>query len=172
MEKQKEHAASPLEKQVVEKEKILKEKEVKLQEYMNDLKRVQADFENYVKRTERDRERSMRMSVHKLLLNLVDVRDDFERAMHAMKNARGSETMTNGMSMIFESFKKVLEHEGVRPIEAVGKQVDPHLHEVVKHLKSDKDDGLIVEEVQKGYFVHDQVLRPAKVIVTKVNDHG
>jgi molecular chaperone GrpE len=50
--------------------------------------------------------------------------------------------------------------------------VDPHLHEVVKHLKSDKDDGLIVEEVQKGYFVHDQVLRPAKVIITKVNDHG
>ena len=156
-------------KQTVQEEEIkltkLQEEEKKLIEtYLEDLKRVQADFENYIKRSNKEKEELGKISKASLVLKLTSVLEDFERALASINQ---NDDIKNGIGMIFKQLHKILHEEGLKSIESKGKKFDYHLHEVVKQIESDKEEGIILDEIQKGYIFHDKVLRPSKVIVSK-----
>ncbi len=123
--------------------------------FLEDLQRVQADFENYIKRVEKEKEQLKLHAKGELLLKLIRIKEDFERAV--------KDTKDTGVIMIHKQLKKVLEEERITEIEAVGKDLDYELHDVVKTVES--EDNKIIEEIQKGYMLGDRVLRTSKVIL-------
>ena len=132
--------------------------EVPLEEknsFLEDLQRVQADFENYIKRVEKEKEKIKLHAKSELLLKLIGIREDFERAV--------KDTKDTGIIMIQNQLKKVLDEEGITEIDAIGKELDYELHDVIKTIES--EDDKIVEEIQKGYLLGDKVLRTSKVIL-------
>ncbi len=142
----------------------LEEKNKLIQDHINDLKRLQADFENHIKRTEKEKIEFAKYAGANLIISLLGIIDDFERALESMKNDENLQ----GMEIVFENFKKTLEQEGVRPIIALGERFDPYKHEVVSHLESNEhEENTIVEEFQKGYWLKDKIIRPSKVIISK-----
>jgi len=139
-----------------------------LQEYADHLKRLQADFENYVKRAEKDRTTVQEFASERVITKLLIVLDEFERAMDALKQSGTRADITKGMEMVFKNLHKTLETEGVKSIDAVGKQFDPYKHEVLlQATKEGAPDGLILEELQRGYEMKGKVIRYSKVKVAK-----
>lgn len=141
------------------------EKEKLLKEYTEALKIIQADFENYIKRTDKEKEQVAKTEKSKLLLKFLKVFDDLERALTFIKKSGNKELLT-GLESIFRNFSKILEEEGVKPVETIGKKCDPNLHEVMTKKEDKKEEGTILEEIQKGYFLHDHILRHSKVIIS------
>ncbi|MBN1544636.1 nucleotide exchange factor GrpE [Candidatus Woesearchaeota archaeon] len=136
----------------------------KIAELTNDLKRVQADFENYKKRVERDNAKLCEYSRADLIKRLLTVLDSFEMAL---KQTGSHAEFVKGVELIYSQLYTLLKEEGLQHIEAQGKMLDPHLHEVMLFEKSDKDEDIILEELQKGYMFKDIVLRHSKVKVAK-----
>ena len=136
------------------------------------LQRLQAEFENYKKRVEKENASFRQFASAQLIDKLLPIIDSFEMAL---RNADGGEKFSQGMKLIFGQLYDLLEKEGLRPIMAVGQKFDPYRHEVLLTEKTDKEEGdeRVVEELQKGYMLHDRVLRYAKVKITKKGgDHG
>ena len=125
--------------------------------------RTQADFTNYKRRVEKELEETRRFANGTLMFNLLPVLDDFERAIAAISNQETEVSLIEGIQLIERKFRSTLESQGLTQIKAVGKPFDPHIHEAVMETRG--KDGMVVEEVQKGYQLHDRVIRPAKVIV-------
>ena len=140
-------------------EPIIEEKK----DFLDDLKRVQADFENYVKRIEKEKEQLKLHAKSELLLKFIDIKEDFERALE-------NSSETNGLGIIYNKIKKILDEEDVKEIEAVGKDFSHVFHEVIK--VNDSDGNEIIEEVQKGYLIGDKVLRTSKVILGNGKEGG
>lgn len=136
-----------------------------IEDYINALKRLQADFENYIKRVGKEKEEFVSYSNHKLIAKLLIITDDFEKALSAVK--KGSKEVAEGVEMIHKQLNKVLQEEGVAPIEAVGTKLDPFKHDVID-VVTGNEEGIIVEEIQRGYMIKEKVLRPAKVRISKV----
>lgn len=149
------------------KEKKQPDKE-KIEELTDDLQRLQAEFENYRKRIEREKEEFAKYAKAEMIAKLLHVLDTFEIAL---KSTKDTEKFTKGMEMVYAQFLSALEAEGLRPIHAVGKQFDHNLHEVMLKQKSDREEGIILEELQKGYMLKDRVLRYAKVKVSEKEDN-
>ena len=135
-------------------------------EYTDTLKRLQADFENYVKRTEKEKLDYTKYASHKLLLKLLIMVDDYEKAIKAIENTDDVNQLKTGLNIILTNLNKTLEEEGVKEIKAIGEKVDPYQHDVIGFIEGDNED-LVVEELQRGYKLHDKVLRPSKVRVSK-----
>ncbi len=133
--------------------------------YLSDLKRLQADFENYIKRIEKEKQEFNKYASYKLMSKLLVLFDDFERTIEITKNLDNQE-LKEGLALIHKNFNKLLQEEGVKQIEAVGKKFDPFQHEILDIVQG-KEDDLIIEELQKGYSLHDKVLRTSKVRITK-----
>jgi len=132
--------------------------------------RALADLENYKKRVERDRTRWRREAKEEVILPLLEVLDNFERAVACdVPNAPGpDDPYRQGVEMILKHLRAVLEAQGVEPIEACGAQFDPNLHEAVQQVESDEhSSNEIVEELQKGYTMDDRLLRCSRVVVAK-----
>ncbi|MCD6162569.1 MAG: nucleotide exchange factor GrpE [candidate division Zixibacteria bacterium] len=128
--------------------------------------RLAAEFENYKKRTAREYSRLTETAESSLIFQLLEVVDDFDRALH--QDTDDIKTLKQGIEMILNKLKETLRKRGLKEIKAVDEEFDPVYHEAVMQKEvSDKDDGIIVEELQKGYFHNSRVLRPAKVIVAK-----
>jgi len=140
-------------------------KEKLIKEYTEALKIIQADFENYIKRTDKEKEQVVKTEKSKLLLKFLKVFDDLERALSFMKESENKQLLT-GLESIFKNFSKILEEEGVKSIETIGKKCDPNLHEVMTKKADEKEEGTILEEIQKGYVLHDHILRHSKVIIS------
>ena len=134
-----------------------------IEDYTNMLKRLQADFENYVKRAEKEKQEFVNYSNHKLIAKLLNIVDDFEKALDIINNNGGE--VADGVEMIYNQFFKVLEDEGVKPIESVGQKLDPFKHDVID-ITTGKED-VVIEELQRGYMLKDKVLRAAKVRISK-----
>lgn len=133
-------------------------------------RRALADFENYKKRVERERARWDEATAERIMLPLIEVLDNFERAIRVdscdLKDGDGP--FRQGIGLIFKHFAGVLERQGVRRIEAVGKQFDPNLHEAVCQVESEEhESNQIVEEIARGYILGDRLLRPSRVVVAK-----
>lgn len=147
--------------------KALEAEKAKAEEYLNRLKYLQADFENYIKKIKKDFEVAVKFSSEKLILNLIDIVEDFERVLQASKNL-SDKTLVEGVEMIYKKLKTTLENEGVKEIEAVGKIFNPALHEAVGFIEtSEHPEGTIVNEIRKGYFLGDKVIKPSLVEVAK-----
>lgn len=131
------------------------------------LLRSQADFENYRRRVQREKEELTQYANQKLLLNLLPVLDNLERAL-ATPAMEGDEKLRQGVDLTARSFRDTLAKEGVTAIEALGQHFDPNLHEAVMTEESDEhEDGQIIFEFLKGYRLGDRVIRPSMVKVCK-----
>lgn len=136
-------------------------------ELNNRLVRAQADFENYRRRVQKEKEDLAVYANQKLLLNLLPVLDNLDRAL-ATAPAPGDEKLRQGVELTARSFRQILEREGVTAIEAAGQPFDPNFHEAVMTVESaDHEDDVVVMEMQKGYRLGDRVIRPSMVQVNK-----
>ena len=137
-------------------------------EKINELTRLlqitQAEFENYKKRVERDKQTFCELSNKAFIEKILPVIDNFELAL---KNVKDNSDFVKGMELIYSQLLTLLEKEGVKPINAVGEMFDPYLHEALMQEESDKKVNTVLEEFQKGYFLKDKVLRHTKVKVAK-----
>jgi molecular chaperone GrpE len=152
-----------------EKTKELEEKGRLLAEYEDLLKRKQADFENFRKRMQREMEDFRRFATVEMVLDIVNIIDDFERAIGAAKETRDFDTLLDGIILVEKQLKNVLENKyGVKTIEAVGTEFDPTLHDAIMVEESDQyQEDTVVENLQKGYMMYNRIIRPAKVKVAK-----
>ncbi|MCX5791710.1 MAG: nucleotide exchange factor GrpE [Elusimicrobia bacterium] len=140
-------------------------------DYYNQLLRLQADFENYRKRLDKEKPELIRWGKAEILLKLLPLYD-LLLAAHAhistaKENGGGGETL-KGLEMIFKEFSKVFDAEGLRPMEPVGKPYDPMASEILGVVDGDdSNDGMVVEELQRGFYFCDKILRPARVKIAK-----
>jgi molecular chaperone GrpE len=141
--------------------------ELKIRELTDTLQRLQAEFENYKKRVDREKQEFVKYAAGTMALKLLPLLDSFE---FALKGTEDKEKFTKGVEMIFAQFYSILENEGLRPIEAIGKKFDPYKHEVLMKDFSDKDEDIVIEEMQKGYMLNDKVIRHSKVKISKGKD--
>jgi molecular chaperone GrpE len=125
--------------------------------------RAQADFINYKKRNEQEKQELSRFANSVLILNLLPVLDDFERAFSSIPASTKKHSWLDGIKLIKRKLWAVLEAQGVSPIKALGEPFDPRFHEAVRQDKG--KDGIVIEEVQKGYMIDDRVIRPTMVVV-------
>lgn len=151
-----------LEQEVDELEKARAEAD----EYLEQLQRSQAEFANYKKRIEREREDFVSLASAALIAKLLPVLDDCERALQTVPpNLRGL-TWVEGIALIERRLRMTLEQEGLTEIEAMGKKFDPELHNAaVREETVEYEEDEIISELQKGYTLHDKVLRPSMVRV-------
>jgi molecular chaperone GrpE len=137
------------------------------EELRNQLLRKAADFDNYRKRVERERREMAELAAQDLLLELLPILDDFERALD-VDVAPGAERYREGVELIYRQLQELLKKRGVTPIEAVGTDFDPHVHQAVVHEASTTHrDGEVIAELRRGYRLGDRLLRPAMVKVAK-----
>lgn len=144
-------------------EQALAEEKQKAEEYLSSWQRAQADFINYKRRTEQERQDFNRFANANLILGLLPVLDDLERALSAMPPKLARQKWGEGIRLVERKFKTSLEGQGVRPIKALGEPFDPNFHEALRQDKG--KEGIVIEEFQKGYMLGDRVLRPAKVVI-------
>jgi len=153
---------------VSELSKLRAEKE----ELLLTLVRRQADFENFKKRTERDRHEEGRRGVERLILDVIPVLDAFDRALQGHEDA-SYEEYRKGVILIRKQLWDALTRHGLQRVEAAGKMFDPHVHQAIERVESaEYPDGFIVNVFQDGYEFHGRVLRPAIVRVAVHPDSG
>jgi len=145
----------------------LKKKEEQIKEYIVRLKHLQADFENYKKRVLKEREELYRMIEDNLLLEVIPLYDNFERAFRSFNHNNDHDSFIKGMEMIFSQFNDFLKKKGVEPIEATQEKFDPAKHEALITVESDGEPNIVLEEFERGYWRNGRVLRPSKVKVSK-----
>lgn len=144
------------------------EEEGLAKDYLSRLQWLQAEFENLKKRSSKEREEYIEFANESLVSKLLDALDNLERAVESAKRSEAKESFVQGLEMIYEQFRDILKREGLTPIEAVGKVLDPFEHEAVEQVQSaDHEDGMVIEEVQRGYKFKSKILRPSKVKVVK-----
>jgi molecular chaperone GrpE len=136
--------------------------------YLDDLRRLQADFDNYRKRTLREQTARAASASQALVTRLLPVLDNFELAVSAAEQSRDFDRMLKGVEMVFGELREVLEGEGLVKIEAEGKPFDPERHEAVIAVEQeDIEPGMVVDTVRTGYELRGKVVRPAMVKVAK-----
>ncbi|WP_366294630.1 nucleotide exchange factor GrpE [Paenibacillus sp. AN1007] len=129
--------------------------------------RAQADFDNFRRRTQKEKEELAKYASMKLVTELVPVLDNFERAMATVPEGTETESFAKGIQMILRQLETVLTNEGLTAMEAVGQPFNPEFHQAIMQVESEEhEEGIVVEEVQKGYMLKDKVLRPAMVKVS------
>jgi molecular chaperone GrpE len=159
------------EKDTTQEEKLqhaLDEEKKRSEGYLTRLKYAQADLENLKKRCDRQIEEVEKYCNERLILELLDVVDELEMAVRSDRFSNSSEAVIQGVEMTLKKLKKVLENEGVTPIECLGQPFDPSKHSAVaKTEKEDAKECTIAEEVRKGYTMREKVIRPSivKVVV-------
>jgi len=135
------------------------------QDLTNTLVRLQADFDNYRKRIEKERDQARHRGVEHLIEQLLPVLDGFDRALAAHDDP-AYEEYRKGFELIRKQLWDVLAKQGVHRIESVGKEFDPNVHHAIEHVPTtDYPDGAVIDELQPGYTFHHRVLRPAMVRV-------
>jgi molecular chaperone GrpE len=142
-------------------------------EYLDGWQRARAEFANYKKRMDAEREQLRRTSNETLLLKLLPVVDDFERAFESLPDDETEASWAEGFTIILRKLQTVLESERVTPIEAEGQPFDPQWHEaVMQEETTDHPDGYVIEEMQRGYRLGERVLRPSRVKVARNGEDG
>jgi molecular chaperone GrpE len=137
-------------------------------DYYDRLLRKTAEFDNYRKRTERERIQLSEAAAADLLTDLLPLVDDLERALQAEAGADAGEAVRRGVELIHRQLLDILRKRGVKPIEALGADFDPHFHNAVMHEPAEgRREGEVIEEFRRGYMLGDRLLRPAMVKVAK-----
>jgi molecular chaperone GrpE len=144
---------------------LLAEEREKAQRLLANWQRAEADFANYKRRVEQERGEVKRLANAALIINILPILDDLERALASLDIRLVGLTWFDGVRLIYRKLQLVLESAGVSQIEAEGQPFDPRFHEAVMY--GEGEEGKVVAEVQRGYKINDRVLRPAMVIVGK-----
>jgi len=144
-------------------EEALAEAKQKVEEYLANWQRTQADFVNYKRRNEQERQEFGKFANSQLILSLLPVLDDLERAFESATPQVARLKWVEGIRLIDRKLRAALEAHGVSQIKALGEPFDPNLHEAAMHSKG--EEGIVVQELQKGYMLHDRVIRPSRVVV-------
>ncbi len=133
--------------------------------------RLCAEFENYKKRSAREMDKFRKFANESLIKEILAVVDNLERAVNSANDDEWANSdLTQGVALSIKDLEKVFGKHGVKPIEAMGKAFDPVFHEAVIMQETDKyPENTVINELQKGYLIHDRLLRPAKVVVSKTN---
>jgi molecular chaperone GrpE len=134
-------------------------------DYLSDLQRVAAEFENYRKRVARDQQSLATRAHERLVKELLPVLDDLERALQAASEHQEAK-LEEGVKLVHRELVDALAKEGLSEIETNGR-FDPHVHEALLSQPSDKEEGAVLDVLQKGYRLGDRVLRPARVVVSQ-----
>nr|WP_232101892.1 nucleotide exchange factor GrpE [Paenibacillus sp. URB8-2] len=136
-------------------------------DYQGRVLRVQADYDNFRRRTLKEKEELAQYATSKLVTELLPVLDNFERALATAPAGSDSDAFAKGVNMIFRQLDGVLKSEGLTPMESVGQPFNPEFHQAIMQVESDEyEEGIVTEEVQKGYLLKNKVLRPAMVKVS------
>jgi molecular chaperone GrpE len=148
------------------------EKEAK--ETYDRLLRVSAEFENYKKRTSREMDEYRKFANESVFKEMLPVVDNLERAIHSSNSANNvNSRIVEGVDMTLKEILKIFGKFGVTPVESLDKEFDPSFHQAVAQENSDDHpDNTVIKELQKGYTMHERLLRPAMVIVSKAGDPG
>jgi len=165
MEDEQEEAAELEAEDIDSLKKALEEEKAKAERYLNNWQRAEADFDNYRKRVEQERSERDRFANMVLILNLLPVLDDLERAFNSLSAKLAQLTWIEGIRLIYHKLQATLEARGLSEIKTVGESFDPTVHEAVS--QGEGEEGKVIEELQKGYKLHDRVVRPALVVVGK-----
>ncbi|MDR0542837.1 MAG: nucleotide exchange factor GrpE [Dysgonamonadaceae bacterium] len=129
--------------------------------------RLMAEYDNYRKRTVKEKAELIKNGGEKILVGLLPVVDDFVRALETIEKATDSDAIKEGIDLIFQKFLSFLQQNGVKPIEVIGKEFDPDFCEAVAAIpaKEEEQRGKVIDDVQTGYTLNDKVIRHAKVVV-------
>lgn len=134
--------------------------------------RAQAELENFRKRSHRDRDEERRYSVQPVIRDLLPAIDNLRRANDAARNVLQASDLVRGIDMVLQQMESILGAHGARAIESLGQPFDPHLHEAVQQVPSDEHPPMtVVQELERGYVIHDRVIRPSKVVVSKAAEN-
>ena len=140
--------------------------------YFKQLQYLQADFENFRKQTDKEFENQSKFGKHEMIRSLIEIYEDLQRIL---ENANTEDSSIKGIQLVIKNIESMFEEQSVELINSVGSIFDPNLHEAVDYTKnSDFEDNVIISEIQSGYKIHGQVLRPSKVNVcdNKVDTSG
>ncbi|SEP90495.1 nucleotide exchange factor GrpE [Piscibacillus halophilus] len=160
-EEQEQHSDEQLQKQI-------KQLETEKEELKNKFLRTQADFDNFRRRTQKERENDLKYKSQELVTEILPVLDNFERALQTEVNDEGSQSFVEGMKMVYNQLHQALGKAGVEEIQAEKEEFDPNLHQAVMQVQEEGyESNQVVEVLQKGYKLKDRVIRPAMV---KVNE--
>lgn len=129
---------------------------------------LKADFDNYRKRAEKEKETSKKIGKIMIIEKLLYFLDVFENALNMMENTKDEEKLIDGMKLLYKELTKMLEEEGVKTIKTIGEKFNPHLHEVIETITNEEiEEDTIVEEIARGYVYNGEAIRPAKVKISK-----
>jgi molecular chaperone GrpE len=153
--------------QQAESNRLLEAEKKRSDDYLTRLKYLQADFENFKKRSNRQIEEAKKYCTERLVTQLLDVQDELEMALKTAQTADSAKSLIEGVQMTLKKLRKVLEQEGVTPIECeAGKVFNPACHHAVSAVERDDVEACVVtEEIRKGYKMKDKVIRPSIVKV-------
>ncbi|HZK85522.1 MAG TPA: nucleotide exchange factor GrpE [Desulfosporosinus sp.] len=157
---------NPLEKNLTLEAQLVKA-EARAEDHYGQLQRLQADFDNYRKRTQKEKVELIKYASERLVGELLPVLDNFDRAVSAGKINPDFTSFSQGVEMILRQMQTALSKEGLKAMDVVGQPFDPNLHEAVLRVASEEHpENTVVEELQKGYYLKDKVLRPCMVKVS------
>ncbi|OGC04687.1 nucleotide exchange factor GrpE [candidate division WOR-1 bacterium RIFOXYA12_FULL_43_27] len=167
-----------IEKKEINIEELQKKSEhIELDETKNRLLRALADFENYKKRVQNEKEALAKFANETLILDMLPILDNFGRALaeaekqggpaSPLAQQGGHEEIIKGLLLVEKQMEDALKKFGVCEVEAEGKMFDPHFHEAIQKIESDKPENTIIEVMQKGYTLNGRLIRPAMVIISK-----
>lgn len=165
LEEKHEEEIVPVEPPVEERLKAIEEE---LQETKDKYLRLYAEFDNYRKRVQKDREELLKYGSEPLIMELLTIVDNLEMALSHARNETGVDGLIQGVELTLKEFHKILKNYGVEEIEALGKPFDPQIHHAMSQIvRTDVDEMTVVEEYRKGYKLNDKVIRPSLVAVSK-----
>ena len=140
--------------------------ELQLSEAKDKYLRLYSDFDNYKKRINRERIDLIKSASQDVMAAILPMLDDMERAIKAMDNAKDVNAVKEGVQLVYQKMKTITEGKGLKAMETTGKDFDADLHDAIANVPVDeKQKGKVIEEVEKGYYLNDKVIRHAKVVV-------
>lgn len=150
----------------------VKEKAHKADEYFDQILRLKAEFENYRKRMNREREEFAKYATEELISDFLTVIDNLEKAESSSKETSDFKALLEGVEMTRKEALRILGQRGLEEVKALGEKFSPELHEAIMHVDCDEEDGKIVEEFRKGYRLKGKLIRPSMVKVAGRSENG
>ncbi|MBO7340513.1 MAG: nucleotide exchange factor GrpE [Lachnospiraceae bacterium] len=156
------------EKKQAKEDKKIDEQKLQIDQLQDKVKRQLAEFENFRKRSEREKETMFETGARSVIEKILPVVDNFERGLATVNPEQENDAFVDGMNKVYKQLIKELDAIGVKPIEAVGKEFDPNLHNAVMQVESEEyESGIVAAELQKGYTYRDTVVRHSMVSVVQ-----
>ncbi len=157
------------ENKIVELEKKMEELEQEISEAKDKYLRLFAEFDNYKKRTIKEKLEQMRTASQDLLQALLPVLDDFDRAKKSADDENSTEVFSDGVSLVYNKLNNVLKAKGLKAMETENQDFDPELHAALSEIPAPSEEmkGKIIDTIEKGYYLNDKIIRHAKVVVGK-----